>query len=87
MNLKRMALINKAFEKLDSNGNGVVTMKDLDGVYNYLKNPHFLAGEKTKEQIFGEFLTAFELSGHVDGRVRIKYESSTSRISYQIGRS
>lgn len=69
MNLKRMALINKAFDKLDSNGNGVVTMKDLDGVYNYLKNPHFLAGEKTKEQIFGEFLTAFELSGHVDGRV------------------
>lgn len=69
MSDNRVALIEKVFSKLDRDGTGVVTMKDLDGIYNYLDHPQYISGEKTKHQIFKDFLNTFEKSGVVDGKV------------------
>lgn len=56
----RRALVEKAFQKLDANGNGVVEVDDLVGVYNASKHPAVLEGRKTEEQVLGEFLETFE---------------------------
>ncbi|KAE9548007.1 hypothetical protein FO519_008777 [Halicephalobus sp. NKZ332] len=69
MNSNRLKLIEMAFKKLDKNGNGVVAIDDLKGVYNCKKSQKFISGEKTEEEIFKEFLKNFEIDGHVDGRV------------------
>lgn len=69
MNANRKALVEKAFKKLDKDGSGVVTVDDMNGVYDCSKHHAFLSGEKTKEQIFRDFLQHFELGGHVDGKV------------------
>ncbi|KAH7687874.1 calcyphosin [Aphelenchoides avenae] len=69
MNANRKALVEKAFKKLDKDGSGVVTVSDMNGVYDCSKHRAFLSGEKTKEQICAEFLKHFEANGHVDGKV------------------
>ena len=71
-----------AFKKLDKSGDGVITVDDLKGVYNCKKNPKFMSGEKTEEEIFKEFLKNFEIGGHVNGKVTkeefINYYSGVS---------
>jgi len=47
----------------------VVTLDDLKTVYNVRKNPRYLSGEETEEQILGRFLKVFEENGTVDGKV------------------
>lgn len=82
MSENRVALIEKVFSKLDRDGTGVVTMKDLDGIYNYLDHPQYISGEKTKHQIFKDFLNTFERSGVVDGKVKnFGYFETENRIS------
>ena len=39
LNRNRRALVEKAFQKLDANGNGIVEVDDLIGVYNASKHP------------------------------------------------
>jgi Ca2+-binding EF-hand superfamily protein len=56
----RRALVNKAFSKFDKNGDGVVELEDLVGVYNASKHPAVLEGRKTHEQVLAEFLETFE---------------------------
>ncbi|TMS35939.1 hypothetical protein L596_003224 [Steinernema carpocapsae] len=69
MTQARLNLIDKAFQKLDKTGDGVVTVADMEGVYEHRRHPQFISGEKTKEQIFEQFLKNFEVGGHVDGKV------------------
>uniref|UniRef100_A0A1I7YGF1 Calcyphosin-like protein n=2 Tax=Steinernema glaseri TaxID=37863 RepID=A0A1I7YGF1_9BILA len=69
MSQARLNLIDKAFQKLDKTGDGVVTVDDMEGVYEHRRHPQFISGEKSKEEIFQQFLRNFEIGGHVDGRV------------------
>ncbi|KAK0396267.1 hypothetical protein QR680_001647 [Steinernema hermaphroditum] len=69
MSQARLNLVDKAFQKLDKTGDGVVTVADMEGVYEHRRHPQYISGEKTKEQIFQQFLNNFEIGGHVDGKV------------------
>ncbi|CAG9537659.1 unnamed protein product [Cercopithifilaria johnstoni] len=65
----RLALIDAAFNKLDKTGDGVITVDDMKGVYYAERHPKYISGEKTREDIFNQFLSNFEMKGHVDGKV------------------
>jgi Ca2+-binding EF-hand superfamily protein len=44
----RLALVKKAFAKLDRDGSGVVDLEDLQGVYSAKRHPDVLSGKKTE---------------------------------------
>lgn len=71
MSQARQNLIMQAFKKLDKNGSGVITVDDLKGVYCVSRNPKFLNGEATEDELLRNFLATFEIGGHVDGTVII----------------
>lgn len=68
MNKMRLGLVDKAFDKLDKTGDGIVTIDDLKGVYNVKAHPEYLNGNKTESQLLEEFLKKFE-EGTPDGKV------------------
>ena len=63
MNQFRKALVQKAFNKLDKNKSGFITFEDLEGVYDAGKHPEVLKGNKTKQEIYLDFLQTFESYG------------------------
>lgn len=56
---RRIALINKAFAKIDADGNGVLTLSDISAKYNASKHPDVLTGKKTTAQVMAEFVRGF----------------------------
>uniref|UniRef100_A0A0M3HLF4 EF-hand domain-containing protein n=1 Tax=Ascaris lumbricoides TaxID=6252 RepID=A0A0M3HLF4_ASCLU len=71
MSQSRLAVIDLAFKKLDKTGDGVITVDDMKGIYNAERHPQFISGEKTREEVFAQFLKNFEVGGHVDGKVSL----------------
>lgn len=61
----RLALVKKAYNKLDKDGSGIVDIEDIKDVYNTSKHPDFISGKKTKDQILVEFLETFEMHHNV----------------------
>jgi Ca2+-binding EF-hand superfamily protein len=61
MNKNREVLVLKAFDILDKDGNGVLELSDLKGVYSATKHPLVISGEKTEKQVLLEFLETFEI--------------------------
>lgn len=61
MSKGRVEVVERAFAKLDSTGNGVITVEDIEDVYDVTKHPKYLSGEKTKRKILQEFLAQFEV--------------------------
>lgn len=51
----------RAFDKLDKNGNGIIEIDDIKGVYNAKFHPEVKAGKKTEDEVLYEFLDTFEL--------------------------
>ena len=49
MNDHRRALAERAFSKLDRDGNGILEVSDIVGVYNAKKHPAVMDGRKTEE--------------------------------------
>lgn len=49
LNPNRLKLVEKAFEKLDRNGNGIIEVEDIMGVYNAKKHPAVVEGRKTEQ--------------------------------------
>jgi len=67
---RRLNMVRKAFTRLDRDNSGNITVSDVDGVYDVSKNPEFLEGRKTREEIFQEFLNNFEgQRGNRDGAI------------------
>jgi len=60
MNQNRQSLVERAFKMLDKNGNGVVELDDIKGVYNAKNHPDVRSGKKTEDDILCEFLDTFE---------------------------
>ena len=60
MNNARKQLVSQAFNKLDKNGNGIVELEDIKGVYNASKHPDVRSGKKTEDDVLCEFLDTFE---------------------------
>lgn len=45
----RRSLVERAFQKLDRDGSGIIEVADLIGVYNGKKHPAVVEGRKTEE--------------------------------------
>lgn len=60
LNEYRRSLVERAFHKIDRNGNGVVEIEDLVSVYNARKHPSVVEGRKTEGQVLSEFLETFQ---------------------------
>jgi Ca2+-binding EF-hand superfamily protein len=61
----RLALVKKAYAKLDKDGSGVVDIDDIKDVYNASRHPDVISGKKTSDQILVEFLETFEMHHNV----------------------
>ncbi len=69
MNKLRTDLILKAFQKLDKDRDGVITVNDLYHVYSADKHPKFLSGEWSEKRCFEEWLKAFDSPTHPDASI------------------
>lgn len=69
MNKMRISLVEKAFAKMDKTGDGIITVQDLQGVYNIKSHPEYLNGNKTEQELLEDFIKKFEKNGSVDGQV------------------
>ena len=65
MNSFRVQLVMKAFDKIDYNGDGVLTLEDIKGKYDASKHPEVKSGKKTEDEILREFLETFEMHHNV----------------------
>lgn len=65
----RKQVIVEAFKKLDRTGDSLVTVEDLQGVYNSQHHSKFKSGEWSEEQVFRSFLDSFDSPYNKDGKV------------------
>ena len=56
----RAALVKRAFQIVDKNGNGVIEVDDIKASYNAKKHPDVLQGKRTEDSVLIEFLETFE---------------------------
>lgn len=88
MSPQRKNLVVKVFNALDNrgDGNGMLTAEDIKPFFNAGDHPAVKAGDKTEEQVLGEFLMAFEgRTGDHDGTITLDewikyYEELSSSI-------
>jgi len=67
MSNNRVKLIDLAFSKLDTTGDGQVTIEDLQKKFNVRSHPEYQNGTKTEGELLRTFLAKFEENGSVDG--------------------
>ena len=60
----------EAFNKMDSTGDGVLSLDDIRSTYCVDGHPKFKSGELTKDEILTQYLNNFEKNGTRDGKVR-----------------
>lgn len=65
----RIKLIEKAFQKLDVTGDGIITIEDLKRQYEYRKHPKYISGEWSANRVYKEFLDNFQQGGVLDEKV------------------
>ncbi|GFT32677.1 crustacean calcium-binding protein 23 [Nephila pilipes] len=69
MSASRLKIVEKAFNKLDRTGDGIVTYHDLKDVYNVRYHPFYQNGQLSEKELFLRFLANFEVAGNPDGIV------------------
>lgn len=70
LNPRRKQMVERCFDVMDVDRSGVINAQDLKGIYCAKEHPDVIAGKKTEEQIFNEFLQQFEgTTGNHDGSV------------------
>ena len=63
-------MVTKAFQMMDRDGSGKLTISDIASIYDVSMNPEFLEGRKTHDEILGDFLNNFDgARGNNDGVV------------------
>ncbi|KAF0695778.1 Aste57867_13429 [Aphanomyces stellatus] len=68
LNERRTQLVLLAFGVIDADGNGLLELDDIIAKYNADKHPDVIAGRKTKNEVFRDFLDTFD-GGEKDGKV------------------
>ncbi|KAJ8273959.1 hypothetical protein COCON_G00085840 [Conger conger] len=85
LSCSRRAVIEAAFRKLDRSGDGVVTVQDLQGVYDATQHPNFRSGLWSQEEVFHTFLDSFDSPHDKDGKVTLEeFVSYYSGVSVSI---
>jgi Ca2+-binding EF-hand superfamily protein len=83
MNPARKALVKRAYDKLDANGDGFVRLDDIKHFYNARKHPKVVSGEKTQDEVLKEFLNTFDADK--DGTLTLEeFEKYYSGVSASI---
>lgn len=59
LNERRKTMVIMAYNKLDSDGSGVLTIDDLKDVYDVSSHPDYISGKQTKNALLTEFLSNF----------------------------
>jgi len=65
----RAALIRLVFEKMDKGCQEAVSVEAMRDIFNHRKDPRFLSGEKSIDELFNEFTSTFDLSPHKDDEI------------------
>ena len=66
-------MVDRAFEVLDKDGSGQISVKDIKHLYDVTKHKDFIEGTKTKEEVIEEFLNSFDgAKGDNDGVITKK---------------
>lgn len=52
MNEARLALVKAAYDKLDANKSGSVTLEDIAALYDASAHPDVVTGKKSPEEVF-----------------------------------
>lgn len=61
-------MVKKAFEQMDKDGSGKVSIQDITQIYDVSRNRDFIEGKKSREEILSDFLSGFEgVKGNRDG--------------------
>ena len=60
LNVRRKAVVDLAFNKMDVDKNGYIDINDLQSKYNVEFHPQFKSGEKSKKEILEEFLSQWD---------------------------
>ena len=71
LNKRRKNLINLAFDKIDTDGSGIIEAHEVASKYDATKHPDVIAGRKTADDVLKDFLTTFDVGGVVDGAVTL----------------
>lgn len=69
MNDSRTNIVMKAFNKADKTADGVITVKDLKGVYNVRQHKKYQSGEWDEKRCLEEFLKNFDSTSDPDNVV------------------
>ena len=64
----RKQFVDKAYAKMDATGDGKVNIDDLKALYSTASHPEVISGQKTADQVYGEFLGSFGDNNH-DGNI------------------
>ena len=56
----REAVIEKAYKKLDANGDGTVRLDDIAKLYDASQHPEVISGKKTEQDIFMEYMSLWD---------------------------
>lgn len=57
---RRRKIVHEAFQMLDVDGSGVLDITDLKKIYRTFAHPDVVAGVRTEEEVFGDFLAGFD---------------------------
>jgi Ca2+-binding EF-hand superfamily protein len=72
MSFSRKQIVRRAFNLLDADKSGFITVSDILQFYDTTSHPGVLSGKMTPEEAAGEMLSTFEKGGEVDGIVTWK---------------
>ncbi|KPJ21247.1 Calcyphosin-like protein [Papilio machaon] len=72
MSESRRAIVERAFNKLDKTGDGVLSVNDIRRVYSMEAHPRYMSGEETADVVMTRFLANFEPDGDRDGTVHFE---------------
>lgn len=81
VNKRRQQMINMAYDVLDKNGNGIITIEDIQSAYNVNHDPDVLAGRLPADAALENFLAQFdtiEQDGQVTRKEFIEYYRNIS---------